>query len=102
MPGLREGAPNPARPGRIHLDMSSNSQACHQHQPPVPQPPLIGPRVNLWLVVLQIMPRLCSQSTGLQEWGKDGFWGPPYALLQGSLADLARQPPFENKGNSVK
>ncbi|KAG2448073.1 hypothetical protein HYH02_007099 [Chlamydomonas schloesseri] len=36
------------------------------------------------------------------DWGRDGFWGPPYALLQGSLADLAREPPFENQGNSVK
>lgn len=32
-----------------------------------------------------------------QNWGENGFFGPPYALLQGSLADLARQPPFENK-----
>eukprot|EP00775_Hariotina_reticulata_P003683 gene3683-3943_t len=30
-----------------------------------------------------------------QNFGKDNFYGPPYALLQGSLADLAEQPPFE-------
>ncbi|EFJ46801.1 hypothetical protein VOLCADRAFT_92618 [Volvox carteri f. nagariensis] len=30
------------------------------------------------------------------NWGQEGFYGPPYALLQGSLQDLARQPPFEN------
>ncbi|PNW73340.1 hypothetical protein CHLRE_14g628450v5 [Chlamydomonas reinhardtii] len=36
------------------------------------------------------------------EWGNNGFFGPPYALLQGSLADLARQPPFENKGTTVQ
>ncbi|GFR44364.1 hypothetical protein Agub_g5585, partial [Astrephomene gubernaculifera] len=30
------------------------------------------------------------------DWGQAGFYGPPYALLQGSLADLAREPPFEN------
>ncbi|KXZ49020.1 hypothetical protein GPECTOR_23g109 [Gonium pectorale] len=35
------------------------------------------------------------------EWGKDGFYGPPYALLQGSLADLARQPPFENEAKTA-
>jgi hypothetical protein len=31
----------------------------------------------------------------LQGWGQGGFYGPPYALLQGSLADIAEQPPFE-------
>jgi hypothetical protein len=31
----------------------------------------------------------------MQNFGKDNFYGPPYALLQGSLADLAEQPPFE-------
>uniref|UniRef100_A0A383VB71 Uncharacterized protein n=1 Tax=Tetradesmus obliquus TaxID=3088 RepID=A0A383VB71_TETOB len=30
-----------------------------------------------------------------QSWGRDSFYGPPYALLQGSLADMAHQPPFE-------
>jgi len=34
-------------------------------------------------------------TTLLQNFGKDNFYGPPYALLQGSLADLAEQPPFE-------
>eukprot|EP00201_Polytomella_parva_P019288 CAMPEP_0175056702 /NCGR_PEP_ID=MMETSP0052_2-20121109/10830_1 /TAXON_ID=51329 ORGANISM="Polytomella parva, Strain SAG 63-3" /NCGR_SAMPLE_ID=MMETSP0052_2 /ASSEMBLY_ACC=CAM_ASM_000194 /LENGTH=136 /DNA_ID=CAMNT_0016321783 /DNA_START=263 /DNA_END=673 /DNA_ORIENTATION=- len=29
-------------------------------------------------------------------WGKDGFYGPPYALLQGSLADVAKVPLNEN------
>ncbi|KAG2492222.1 hypothetical protein HYH03_009467 [Edaphochlamys debaryana] len=37
------------------------------------------------------------------NWSVNGYWGPPYALLQGSLTDLARQPPFENKAEvSVK
>lgn len=34
------------------------------------------------------------------EWGTGGFHGPPYALLQGSMADLARIPPSENRANS--
>jgi hypothetical protein len=28
-------------------------------------------------------------------WGQNNFYGPPYALLQGSLADMPEQPPFE-------
>lgn len=31
-----------------------------------------------------------------QGWGVNGFWGPPYGLLQGSLADIDSVPPFEN------
>jgi hypothetical protein len=31
----------------------------------------------------------------IQNWGQGSFYGPPYALLQGSLADMAQQPPFE-------
>mmetsp|Transcript_38542 Transcript_38542/g.85818 ORF Transcript_38542/g.85818 Transcript_38542/m.85818 type:complete len:230 (+) Transcript_38542:15-704(+) len=34
-----------------------------------------------------------------ENFGKNNFYGPPYALLQGSLADMAEQPPFE--GNPV-
>ncbi|KAF6251927.1 hypothetical protein COO60DRAFT_576641 [Scenedesmus sp. NREL 46B-D3] len=30
-----------------------------------------------------------------QGWGQGSFYGPPYALLQGSLAGMAEQPPFE-------
>ncbi|KAG1671801.1 hypothetical protein FOA52_000178 [Chlamydomonas sp. UWO 241] len=30
-----------------------------------------------------------------ENFGRDGFYGPPYALLQGSLADMADTPPFE-------
>ena len=29
-----------------------------------------------------------------ENFGKDGFFGPPYALLQGSLADMDETPPF--------
>jgi hypothetical protein len=29
------------------------------------------------------------------NFGKDSFYGPPYALLQGSLADMKDAPPFE-------
>ena len=29
-----------------------------------------------------------------ENFGKDGFFGPPYALLQGSLADMDENPPF--------
>jgi hypothetical protein len=32
-----------------------------------------------------------------QNWGVDGFWGPPYALLQGSLEDMPTKPPYEGK-----
>jgi hypothetical protein len=32
----------------------------------------------------------------MQNWGVNDFWGPPYGLLQGSLADLDSVPPFEN------
>lgn len=28
------------------------------------------------------------------NFGAAGFYGPPYALLQGSLADMAEMPPF--------
>ena len=46
----------------------------------------------------------CSQATptlkcGLllpQGWGLQGFYGPPYALLQGSLDASAANPPHEN------
>ena len=27
-----------------------------------------------------------------ENWGKDGFFGPPYGLLQGSLADMTETP----------
>jgi len=30
------------------------------------------------------------------DWGKNGFYGPPYALLQGSLQDVTADPAFEN------
>ena len=30
----------------------------------------------------------------MQNFGKDAFFGPPYALLQGSLADMGEAPPF--------
>ena len=29
-----------------------------------------------------------------QNFGKYAFFGPPYALLQGSLADMGEAPPF--------
>ena len=32
----------------------------------------------------------------VQKWGVDGFYGPPYALLQGSLDAIGSNPPFEN------
>ncbi len=31
----------------------------------------------------------------MQNWGVNGFWGDPYALLQGSLAAMSETPPFE-------
>jgi hypothetical protein len=31
----------------------------------------------------------------LESFGKEGFYGPPYALLQGSLGDMLETPPFE-------
>ncbi len=31
-----------------------------------------------------------------QNWGVDGFYGPPYALLQGSLDAIGSDPPYEN------
>ena len=33
----------------------------------------------------------------MQNWGVDGFYGPPYALLQGSLDAIGSDtPPHEN------
>ncbi len=31
-----------------------------------------------------------------QNWGLQGFYGPPYALLQGSLDAIGADPPHEN------
>ena len=31
-----------------------------------------------------------------QNWGLQGFYGPPYALLQGSLDAIGADPPYEN------
>ncbi|WIA13540.1 hypothetical protein OEZ85_007112 [Tetradesmus obliquus] len=39
--------------------------------------------------------KFCRHEPVPQSWGQDSFYGPPYALLQGSLADMAQQPPFE-------
>jgi hypothetical protein len=33
----------------------------------------------------------------MQNWGKDGFRGPPYALLSGTLRTLPAEPPLEGR-----
>lgn len=36
-----------------------------------------------------------AASADAQGWGQNGLYGPPYALLQGSLAGMTEQPPME-------
>jgi hypothetical protein len=40
-------------------------------------------------------PEPCMGCFWVQNWGKDGFYGPSYALLQGGLYELSETPPRE-------
>ena len=66
----------------------------------------ITPRPDLSPKIVDIVVELASKSScpackfyrhepAPTNFGKDNFYGPPYALLQGSMANMGELPPFE-------